>query len=158
MQQKLRMMIERATLLASLVVFGLLPACELREPREIYLVPERYVGWVCVYYGEAGAPSLENEGSFRVLRFNPDGVVRTSDPGKPGKGYEDRFFYVTGPSRKPIPPADIGGGGTFGRPSDPAERYVVFLWIGADSARFRPAINPDEVEKGPNCGPAKDLH
>jgi len=139
---------------AGTIVLCLVSACQPREPRAIYLVPNGYVGWICVHYGVPDAPPLTKEGRFSVLSFDADGVVRTSDHGKPGTGYEDQFFYVAGTERKAIPSTDIGGGGTFGRPSDPQYRYVFFMWIGADRARFRPAIADSAPDKGPSCGPA----
>jgi hypothetical protein len=154
MQQAMIKVLARAAFGAGICAASLLSSCQSREPRAIYLVPDQYVGWICVYYGESDAPPLPREDAFRVLRFGPDGVVRTNDFGKAGTEYEDRFYYLSGATtRKPIPPEDVGGGGTFARPSDRPEQYVFFLWIGADRARFRPAIDANSVDKGPRCGP-----
>lgn len=137
-----------------LLLSSLVGACQTREPRAIYLIPDRYVGWLCVHYGQPDAMPLEAEGRFKVLRFGPDGVVRTSDDGRPGTGFEDRFFYVSSSTtRRSVPTGDMGGGGTYARPTDRPGRYVFFLWVGADRTRYRPAVDAGHVENGPRCGP-----
>src|SRR2546426_5237374 len=51
------------------------------RPRDRYLIPDGYAGWLCISYGVSGAPGLPMEDDFRLVVFPPSGIVETSSPG-----------------------------------------------------------------------------
>src|ERR1035438_4511752 len=65
----------RGLLLAGLV---LLSACRSGSRREVWMIPEGYVGWLRLDYGVEGALPLPIEKGYYVVRFTRTGRLQTS--------------------------------------------------------------------------------
>lgn len=131
-----------------------LGGCDSRPPRNLYLIPENFVGWLCVSYLEPNAPAVSMDSGYRVIKFDDQGIYKTQNPGIPGVGYKDRYEYISRDGRhQPIPSSDIGGGGTFSKPTDPPEKYTFSFWVGHN--RKPPDAGVIEGPQGtqPYCGP-----
>jgi hypothetical protein len=57
-------------------------------------VPDGYIGWVQIFYGEMGAPSLRKEGGKYLIEIDKSGRAYTSSPRPVGYG-SDEYFYVS---------------------------------------------------------------
>lgn len=119
--------------------------------RERYLIPEGYFGWLCVSYSVSGAPPLEKEDGFRLVRFSPSGVIETSTEGMPGK-YKDEFWFYGGNAlRKMNIEKEMGGGYTVAK-SEAPDRYTFMFWVSPNAKEQQPPYSPDKPNR---CGPAK---
>lgn len=150
----MRKEIIRLSTAALVAALGMAACSDVREKRNSYFVPEGYTGWICVTFGAEGPPLTKNAEGFQVIRVPSSGVVVTSTTGRPGVGFEDRFyFYSSSGAERDIPASVLGGGGTYSLPDWPEGRYTYFFWIGEDRSRFRLAIEPKAAASGPKCGP-----
>lgn len=70
------------------------------EMGEVFVVPDRTVGWIRVEYGVPNAPKLRREGSRHLIFVPLSGVVRTSDMGAGGDA-GDEVYYEHNGSRVP---------------------------------------------------------
>jgi len=114
--------------------------------RDRYLIPENYSGWLCVKYSVPGAPALEMEDGYRLVKLPAQGVVETSTEGMPGK-FKDEFWRYSGATRRQMNEKELGGGHTIARSEDPA-RYTFMFWVSPDVTVQQP---PDKPSK---CDPA----
>ena len=62
-----------------------------RTPQDYYL-PEGFIGWAKVEYESPGSSPLPEQNGRRILRFDRDGVLRTSSRLQEGWAH-DRYFY-----------------------------------------------------------------
>jgi hypothetical protein len=67
--------------------------CGFRSGNKV-LIPDGYIGWVRIYYGEAGAPSFRKEGTAYVVKVNESGSSHISSLRESGYGI-DEYFYVS---------------------------------------------------------------
>jgi hypothetical protein len=70
-----------------------LACCGFRTGNTV-LIPDGYVGWVRIYYGEAGAPSLRKESGSYLVVIDNSGSAQTSSIRNPGYG-SDEYFYIS---------------------------------------------------------------
>jgi hypothetical protein len=81
-----------------------------RHPIEFF-IPEGYVGWVEVKYGELNAPALQlNKGTF-ICKIPDSGVVSTSSPLEEGWAKDEYFYYSKDDSVHPLKETGWGLGG-----------------------------------------------
>lgn len=75
------------------------------------LIPNGYLGWVEVRYGDAGAPALPTVNGNYTCRIPPGGVLATSS--KPEEGWaKDKYsYYSEDGSTKILRQTTWGGGG-----------------------------------------------
>src|SRR5260370_34781901 len=64
-----------------------------RHPTK-FLIPEGYVGWVSVRYGEKDATALEVNNGTRICQIPDVGLLRTSSPVEKGWA-KDKYFYYS---------------------------------------------------------------
>lgn len=122
------------------------------RPRERYLIPNGYAGWLCVSYEVRSAPELPVEGGYRLVTFPASGVVETSTPPLPGHEYRDQYFYYDGKIRRAVDLSkELGGGFTHQDSKNPG-RVTFQFWISPDaSADYRAYVENRRSE----CGPFK---
>lgn len=117
--------------------------------RERYLIPEGYFGWLCVTYSVPGAPPLEIEDGYRLVKFSLSGVVETSTEGMPGK-YKDEFLFYAGNTRRKMNiEKEMGGGYTVAK-SEAPDRYTFMFWVSPNAKEQQPPYSPDKPNR---CGP-----
>lgn len=115
--------------------------------RDRYLIPENYSGWLCITYSVPGAPALEMEDGYRLVKFPASGIVETSTEGKPGK-YKDEFWRYSGVTRRQMNvEKELGGGNSIARSKNLAG-YTFMFWVSPDVTVQQP---PDKPHK---CDPA----
>lgn len=135
------------------VVIALLSftSCASDSRRELWIIPEGYVGWLKLEYSIPGAPPLPFQDGKLVVRFPRTGQLQTSSVNRPRR---DRIEYVTkGPeglrNLKHPPSEDIDdiaseyaiqnafsyGKGVLGSPPPPPEVECAFVGIRWNSAR-----------------------
>lgn len=118
-----------------------------RRPSQ-YLIPEGYVGWARVEYQVPGTPPLPVEGGRSVLRFPPDGLLRTSSPEEFGWA-KDEFSYLSGGGLRPLSQTAWGGGGMiWGRVNGESvtasgKRQYEEFFVGTEQ-QFKQAVNPKQ--------------
>jgi hypothetical protein len=121
----------------------------LVQKRNRYLIPEGYVGWLCVTYKAPDAPVLEMEEGFRLIRFDESGEVRTATEAMPGKHWDEFYYYADEERRRINPRKHIGGGYT--DESDKASGgYTFRFWISGDKQKDAELFSNDA---GDACGP-----
>lgn len=119
--------------------------------RERYLIPEGYAGWLCVTYSVTGAPPLEMEDGFNLVKFSTSGIVETSTTGKPGK-YKDEYWFYTGNTRRALnAEKELGGGYTVAQ-VDAKGRYTAMFWVSSNAKEDQ---RPYSSNKENKCGPFK---
>jgi len=123
------------------------------SPRNRYLVPDGYAGWLCISYDISSAHHLPVEDGFRLVVFPPSGVVETSSPGLPGEEYRDQYFYYKGNKRRVLDVStELGGGFTEARVQRP-EHFTAKFWVSRNTrADFTVYVDDKPYE----CGPFKD--
>ncbi len=81
-----------------LLLFSLIWANEALNDAYIPLarhqIPEGYRGWVYVFYEWEGQPELKEDGGYRVINFNKEGVAKTSTTYKGSSISENEYLYV----------------------------------------------------------------
>lgn len=113
--------------------------------RERYLIPENYFGWLCITYSVSGAPALEVEDGYRLVKFPTSGVVKTSTEGKPGK-YKDEFWRYSGLTRRQMDvEKEVGGGHTVTQPGASA-RYTHMFWVSSNVTAQSPPTKPHKCD------------
>ena len=58
-----------------------------------YLIPDGYVGWVEMKFGIADAPELPVHEGFRIAKFPPAGVLKTSSKLQNGWAKDEYYYY-----------------------------------------------------------------
>ena len=81
-----------------------------RHPTE-FLIPEAYVGWVYITYGEKGAIELEIKSRTRICRIPDIGVLRTSSALEQGWAKDEYFYYSKDGSLHVLKDTGWGKGG-----------------------------------------------
>lgn len=121
----------------------------MASKRNRYLIPEGYVGWLCVTYKAPDAPVLKLEDGFRLLRFSGNGSIRTSTEAMPGKHW-DEFYYYAGDERRRIDPRKHIGGGYSSAPDAATGGYTFRFWVSGDPKKDAALFSKSE---GDTCGP-----
>jgi hypothetical protein len=77
-----------------LILIGIVMSsgCNRGSKREVWLIPEGYVGWLRLDYSVPGAPALPGEGGRLIVRLPRSGHLQTSSANKPTI---DRNEYVS---------------------------------------------------------------
>jgi hypothetical protein len=133
-------------LVAYLVTAYLMNA--MAEKRNRYLIPEGYTGWLCVSYGVAGAPVLEMEEGFRLVRFPETGEVVTATSAMPGQ-HKDEFFYYKGDQRQRVDASREIGGGYSSKPDNETGGYTFRFWVSRNAGKDIASMKGE----GFSCGP-----
>jgi hypothetical protein len=94
-----------------------------RHPTQ-FLIPEGYVGWVSVRYGEKDATALEVKKGTRICKFPDVGLVRTSSPDEKGWAKDEYFYYSQDVSLHPLKDTGWGEGGMIWGGSDEWKQTV----------------------------------
>jgi Family of unknown function (DUF6843) len=81
-----------------------------RQPTR-FLIPNGYVGWVKVEYGESGAPPLPFVAGKYICRIPEDAELRTSSLLEYGWGRDEYAYYSSDGSERTLPVSGWGGGG-----------------------------------------------
>lgn len=129
-----------------------------RRPSQ-YLIPEGYVGWARVEYQVPNAPALPVEGGRSVLRFPPDGLLRTSSAEEFGWA-KDEFSYFGSGGLRPLSQTAWGGGGMiWGRVNGEAttasgKRQYEEFFVGTE-AQFKQAVNLKQDARPPDAAPGR---
>jgi Family of unknown function (DUF6843) len=76
-----------------------------------FLIPNGYVGWVKVEYGESGAPPLRMVAGKYICRIPDDAELRTSSPLEYGWSRDEYVYYSNDGSERTLPLSGWGGGG-----------------------------------------------
>ena len=121
------------------------------RPRDRYLIPDGYAGWLCISYGVSGAPGFPLEDDFRLVVFPPSGIVETSSPGLPGESYRTQYFYYQDGRRRVLESKELGGG--FSEKGIHQREFTSKFWVSRDA---KAAFPPHVVGKPAECGPFKD--
>lgn len=111
--------------------------------RERYMIPEGYAGWLCVTYSVSGAPPLEIEDGYRLVKFSPSGVVETSTAGMPGKYKDEFWFYAGNTLRKMNIENEMGGGYTVAK-SEAPDRFTFMFWVSPNAKEQQPPYSPEK--------------
>lgn len=137
--------------------FLMLTACqeEKRRPSR-YLIPDGYVGWVRIDYKVEEAPALLVEDGFYLMKFPPDGHLRTSSPNDYGWA-TDEYFYYLGSDRKPLKATGWGGGGMiwggFTGSLQGADETYEGLFVGTEEQFKSLGVNIKDENGRPKIGP-----
>jgi hypothetical protein len=88
-------------LLTLLSLYTVAAACGPYRGPSVYEIPEGYVGWVEIKYGDDACPPLPTEQEVAVRRVPPSGILCTSTPLR--KGWGANHYYEVGSSKAAIP-------------------------------------------------------
>lgn len=81
-----------------------------RHPTK-FLMPEGYVGWVSVRFGEKDATALDVNNGTRICQVPDVGLLRTSSPVEKGWAKDEYFYYSQDGSLRSLRETGWGGGG-----------------------------------------------
>lgn len=68
--------------------------CGSFRPGNLVLIPNGYVGWVRIFYGETASPPLPRERGAYLIQIGPEGMAKTSSHHPAGYGV-DEYMYVS---------------------------------------------------------------
>jgi hypothetical protein len=117
-----------------------------------FLVPEGYVGWVSVRYGEKDAPALEVSSGTRICRIPDVGLLRTSSPVEEGWAKDEYFYYSQDGSLHGLKGTGWGKGGMIWGGSNEWEqtpegttpnRIAQYFYVGTEEQYHR-AVSSNE--------------
>ncbi len=117
---------------------GLSGSTLARHPTK-YFIPEGYVGWVEVRYGEE-APALELSNGAYVCRIPATGILSTSSRQEDGWA-KDGFFYFKNDSLAPLHQTIQGRGGmiwaettqySLNPSNSPVKRFTYRFYVGTE--------------------------
>ena len=63
--------------------------CQQARTPNKYLIPQGYVGWVCVEYSVKGAPTLPSVSGYNVIRVPMNGDLKTSSIPQSGSAIDE---------------------------------------------------------------------
>lgn len=58
-----------------------------------YLIPQGYIGWICVEFNVQGTPPLPLENGYYLLKFPRDGWLQTSSKVEYGWAKDEYYYY-----------------------------------------------------------------
>ncbi len=123
---------------ASLVAAISMGSPLVRHPTR-YLIPEGYIGWIEVHYGEPVAPALPlHDGTF-VCKIPESGSATTSSPLEDGWASDEYYYYSeSGPMRE-LKDTGWGQGGMIWAPSTTIDNKKVRLrfYVGTEEQYHR---------------------
>lgn len=128
---------------------------EKRRPSR-YLIPDGYVGWVRIDYKVKEAPALPIEEGFYLIKFPPDGHLRTSTPNEYGWA-TDEYYYYSDSDRKPLKATGWGGGGMiwggFTGSLQGADGTYEGVFVGTEEQFKSLGVNSKDENGRPKVGP-----
>jgi hypothetical protein len=123
-----------------------------RHPIE-FLIPEGYVGWVEVKYGELNTPALRlNKGTF-IFEIPDSGVVSTSSPLEEGWAQDEYFYYSKDGSVHPLNETGWGLGGMIWGGTDEWQQTTAeskprqvdaYFYVGTE-VQYHHAVSNNEI-------------
>ena len=117
-----------------------------------FLVPQGYVGWVSVRYGEKDATALEVKSGTRICRIPYVGLLRTSSPVEMGWAKDEYFYYSQDGSLHALKDTGWGNGGVIWGGSNEWEqtpegttptRIAQYFYVGTEE-QYHHAVSSNE--------------
>ena len=106
-----------------------------------FLIPDGYVGWVEIKYGENSSPSLPIENGAIICRFPLNGLLQTSSRQEEGWASDEYVYYSADGRTRTLPNTGWGKGGMVWAPtyetdgtvnSVGIQRGASFMYIGTE--------------------------
>ncbi len=73
-------------------------SCVKKSEKQIYILPQGYIGKVILFFDQADGKAKEYEGDFRVYKVNPNGILKTAFPPNDGELKDPdkncMFYYI----------------------------------------------------------------
>jgi hypothetical protein len=123
-----------------------------RHPNK-FLIPEDYVGWVEVKYGETNAPALQmNNGTF-ICQIPDNGLLSTSSSLEYGWAKDEYFYYSKDGSLHPLKETGWGFGGMIWGGTDQYQQstseskprqVAAYIYVGTEEQYHR-AVSSNEI-------------
>lgn len=112
----------------------------VRHPAR-YLIPDRYVGWVEIKYGESNAPPLPITSGTLTCRIADSGLLRTSSSLEEGWAKDEYFYYSKEGSVRALKETGWGSGGViWGGSNSTVEQY---FYVGNEE-QYHNAVSINE--------------
>ena len=117
-----------------------------------FLIPDSYIGWVEVDYGETNAPSLQMDGKTYVCRIPANGILDTSTPLEEGWAKDEYFYYSPDGSTRALKDTGWGQGGMIWGQADEWEptqdasepkRAAQYFYVGTED-QYHHAVSSTE--------------
>jgi hypothetical protein len=133
-----------------IVVFSGCEILESSKKGEIYYLPGKYAGWVCVSFNVEGAPPLPEKDGFLIVTIPPDGILKTSTKSRVGPKSSEYYYYSDKGVRKATE-LQLGGGGTIGQEG---KEIMFHFWVSngdrvSDYIKYINGRDPHTIECGP---------
>lgn len=147
----------RSTVSCAALVAVLAPCGWAKRPHYTFVLPDGYVGWVQVIFGDPQAPGLPfREDKGYEIDVPESGIARTSDWRVHASKVKDEFYYRSNlPDRptelRPVPsafvlPGDSHGGFGVMDTGGKGRGYSWFVFVGPPSVRAEvPKADWDKV-------------
>lgn len=113
------------------------------KPHYEFVLPEDYVGWICVVFNDRDAKFQEDRGSAHLIPISENGVFQTRSSSVYVREQSDLFFYKSidraGTSHlKPLPSNYVSGGTLHGGFMTSSPRGGLwFIFVGAPEIRAK---------------------
>ena len=91
-----------------------------------YLIPSEYAGWLCLSMSSFSASPLPLVDGFKLVQFNSDGYVETSDEPMPSQSITEYFRYSSQSTTPLNLEEELGGGYTYQKPGN---RFNILFWV-----------------------------
>ncbi len=116
-----------------------------RHPTK-FLIPEGYVGWVSIRYGEKDATGLEVNNGTRICQITDVGLLRTSSSVEKGWAKDKYFYYSQDGSLHALKDTAWGQGGMIWGDSYEWKQTVVaeYFYVGTEEQYHR-AVSLNET-------------
>lgn len=137
----------------------------VRHPTK-YLIPENYVGWIEVRYGETTDPVLPVDKGTLICRIPADGVLVTSSLLEEGWAKDEYFYYSQDGSVSELRETGWGSGGMIWGGSDEWQQtqsgskptqITAYFYVGTEeryhhavTSNERRPINESAIQTAPN--------
>jgi hypothetical protein len=82
-----------------------------------FFIPDGYVGWVEIKYGETSSPVLPIENGAIICRFPASGLLQTSSRPEEGWAKDEYFYYSTNGRTRTLRDTGWGEGGMIWAPT-----------------------------------------
>jgi hypothetical protein len=112
----------------------------VRHPSR-FLIPDGYVGWVEIKYGESNAPSLPIISGTLICRIPDSGLLRTSSSLEEGWAKDEYFYSSNEGSVRALMDTGWGSGGMiWGESNSTVDQY---FYVGTE-AQYHNAVTINE--------------
>jgi hypothetical protein len=131
-----------------------------------FLIPDGYVGWVEVKYGDSNVPALQMDKGTLICRIPDSGLLATSSAVEEGWAKDEYFYYSKDGSLRDLKETGWGAGGRIwgntnewqqSQTESKPKRIDTYIYIGREEQYHR-AVSINEIRPFDESKNTKAVH